>query len=77
MTSILLNILTQIQKESQVINRAPLISQKNILYKLSMEVEVNSHMSARGFLQTCLLVLLHVWLALERRRRRARAAGVS
>ena len=32
---------------------------------LSMEVEANSHMSARGFLQTCLLVLLHVWL-LER-----------
>ena len=30
-----------------------------------MVVEVNSHMSARGFLQTCLLVLLHVWL-LER-----------
>ena len=29
-----------------------------------MEVEVNSHMSARGFLQTCLLVLLHVWLSL-------------
>jgi hypothetical protein len=50
---------------------------KATYYKLSMEVEVNSHMSARGFLQTCLLVLLHVWLALERRRRRERTAGVS
>ena len=35
-----------------------------------MEVEVNSHMSARGFLQTCLLVLLHVWLSLPDARSR-------